>query len=422
MTVLSRLLPPPGIARNLAFQSMIYATGNGVFMAGSAVFFVHVVGLRPTQVGIGLSVAGAVSLVLSVPVGMLVDRVGSRRTWMLAALAEAALFGGYPFVRGFWPFLAVVAALAVTGAAGNAGRTVYTIEAVPQEQRVRVLAFSRSALNIGFTVGALGAGVALAVNTRPAYYAMVLTNAVGLLVNAYCILRMPAVAAHRADRSGLRFAALRDRPFLAVTALCGVLISYGTIFTEVVPLWAVTRTNAPRVLLAGLFITNTVLVVLLQVPASRGAETPAGAARLLRRAGLAAAVAGPVIWLTRATPRPVTIALLILAIVLITAAELWHSAGQWGLTTELPPPGRRGEYLGAFKLGNAVQDMVGPAALTGLAIGTGGWGWLVIAALFAGTALVARPIVDWAARTPRLGGAPPEPEPIDRSRPSASVP
>ena len=213
--MLSRLLPPPGIARNLAFQSMIYATGNGVFMAGSAVFFVHVVGLRPTQVGIGLSVAGAVSLVLSVPVGMLVDRVGSRRTWMLAALAEAALFGGYPFVRGFWPFLAVVAALAVTGAAGNAGRTVYTIEAVPQEQRVRVLAFSRSALNIGFTVGALGAGVALAVNTRPAYYAMVLTNAVGLLVNAYCILRLPAVAAHRADRSGLRFAALRDRPFLA---------------------------------------------------------------------------------------------------------------------------------------------------------------------------------------------------------------
>jgi MFS family permease len=415
MTRLSRFLPPPGVARSLALQSMIYATGTGVFLTGSAVFFVHVVGLRPTQVGVGVSVAGAISLVLSVPLGMLVDRVGSRRTWMVAVFCEAALFCGYPFVRGFWGFLAVVSAVAVTSTAGNSGRSVYTIEAIAPEQRVRVLAFSRSALNIGFTLGALGAGVALSINSRPAYYAMVLANAVGLVVNGLCLFRLPVVPRQHVDRSGHRFAALRDRPILAVTALVALLGSFATVFTEVIPLWTVTRTNAPRVVLSAMFLVNTALVVLLQVPASRGAETLPGATRALRRGGFAVALACPVLYLTRAAPRPVTIALLVLAIGLVTACELWHSAGFWGLTTELPPPGRRGEYVGALRLGNELQAMVAPAALTALAIGTGGWGWLVIAGMFVAGALAAGPVVAWAGRTPRLGtAAAPEPEPAQR--------
>src|SRR2546430_9957281 len=98
---LARFLPPAGIARTMAVQSMVYAIGNGVFLAGSAVFFLHVVGLKPTQVGLGLSIAGGISLLLSVPLGALIDRVGSRRTWFVAAVGEAAPFFPYPFVRGF---------------------------------------------------------------------------------------------------------------------------------------------------------------------------------------------------------------------------------------------------------------------------------------------------------------------------------
>ena len=40
----------------------------------------------------------------------------------------------------------------------------------------------------------------------------------------------------------------------------------------VIPLWLVQETDAPRVLLAWLFGTNTVMAVLLQVPAARGVE------------------------------------------------------------------------------------------------------------------------------------------------------
>jgi hypothetical protein len=290
---------------------------------------------------------------------------------------------------------------------GGSGRSVYSIEAIPREQRVRVLAFSRSALNIGFTVGVLAAGVVLTVNTRSAYHAMVLANAAGLLGSAACIARLPAVPRVQVDeRPEGRLGVLQDRPFLAVTVLCGVLLSYGTLMTEVIPLWLITRTNAPRVLLAVLFAVNTVMVVALQVLATRGTETLAGSARVLRRCGLVAALACPVVYLSGVTPVPVTVALLVLALVLITAAELWQSAGAWGVSTELAPAGRRGAYLGVFRLGPAAQSMVGPAALTWLAIGTGGWGWLLISALFVVAALAAGPVVAWAGRTPREAPVP----------------
>jgi hypothetical protein len=78
-----------------------------------------------------------------------------------------------------------------------------------------------------------------------------------------------------------------------------------------------------------------------------------------------------------------------------------------GVSTELPPAERRGEYLGTFSLGYSAQSMAGPAALTWLAIGTGGWGWLVIAALLVLASLASRPLVGWAATTPRPGAASP---------------
>jgi MFS family permease len=391
------------IGRTLALQSFVYAVGNGVFLTGSAVFFVHVVGLKPTQVGVGLSIAGALALLLSVPVGTLTDRVGARRMWLGSSVLEAALFCTYPIIKGFWAFVLIVAALAITGAGSNSGRRVYTVEAVPAEQRVRVMAVSRTALNVGFAVGSLLAGVVLAIGTTAAFDALVLANAAGLVASAVVILRLPDTAREASSGPVKRFVALRDRPFLAVTALCGALLAVGTLETEVLPLWTITQTHAPRTTLAALFILNTTIVVLLQVPAARGGGTLPGAARALRRSGLITALACPILWWSGHVGPVLAVGLLVVSVGLVSGGELFQSTGSWGVTAILPPPGRRGEYLGAFGLGSAAQSMAGPAALTWLAIGTGGWGWLVIAALFVGSGLASAPVVRWASHGPEEG-------------------
>jgi MFS family permease len=67
-----------GAQRIIVFSGLVDALGTGLFLAVSTLFFVNQVGLSATQVGLGLSVAGAVGFFASVPVGSLGDRFSAR--------------------------------------------------------------------------------------------------------------------------------------------------------------------------------------------------------------------------------------------------------------------------------------------------------------------------------------------------------
>ncbi|MEV4415018.1 MFS transporter [Catellatospora sp. NPDC049609] len=398
MGLRDNLIPPPGLPRRLAVQSVFAGTGYGTFLTGSAVFFTRVVGLRPHEIGIGLSLAAAIALVTAVPMSSLADRFGAQRMWVVGAVLQGLLFAAWPFARGFWSFLLVIACVEIASTIGQAGRNVYLIEALEPETRVRTQAFSRSYLNVGWSVGAGLAALALAIDTRPAYYALVLVNSVILLLNAWLSSRLPAVAraAARAG-AGRRREVFRDRPFLAVTAVCAVLTCYMTVFMEVAPLWLLTHTDAPKWWLGVMTVTNTLMATTMQVALTRSAHTLGGAAAAMRRAGLVAALGCPVYLLAGVTAGTVTMTLLLVATVLLTLAEMWQSAGAWTVVAELAPPDRRGEYQGAFRMGGSAQSMIAPAALIALAVTSGGWGWLAVSAMFVGAALLIGPAMHRAA-------------------------
>ncbi|MEU7866653.1 MFS transporter [Dactylosporangium sp. NPDC049140] len=473
-------LPPRGVARSLCVQSLVWATGNGVFATGSAVFFLNVTGLSPVQVGIGLSVAGALALAGAVPLGRVADRIGGRRAWLWGVLGEAAALALYPAIHGFAAFLALVALPALAEALAAAGRLVYQTAVLPRSERLRTLAFVRSAMNVGFFAGGGLAAVPLAIGTHWAYRCMVLAAALGLLVNALLIARLPAPpsppapsspptpssppspsspltpfsapepisstapspptaplsppaapspptpspSAASASTSAFsspaspagspavspsRAGVWRDRPFLALVALCSLLASHASLTTEVIPLWLTARTDAPRVMLAVLFAVNTAMCVALQVVASRGADTPAGIVRALRRGGLVCALACLPLALAGAATGGMTIALLLTGSALVTLGELWQSAGYWGLTTELPPPAARGEYVGAARMSFGLQSMLGPASLTFLAMHGDGPGWAAIAAAFVAGAVLTAPVMRWVTSTPRSVAMTPTP-------------
>ncbi|WP_250034485.1 MFS transporter [Paractinoplanes maris] len=402
---IEKVLPPPGLPRRLATQSAVLGVGSGTYLTGSVVFFTLYVGLTPVQVGLGFSLAGLIGLLGSLPLGHLADRVGGQRAWVIGALAGAAAFAAYPFAGGFWTFLLVIAAEAVADTLANSGRMVYTAAALPREDRVRAMAFNRAYLNVGFTVGSGLGAAALALDSRAGLLTLVLANAVGLVLNAIFVARMPAVHADpvAAGSRPSPWGVLRDHPYTALAGLFGVLWLNATLFGEVIPLWAITMTDAPKPLLGALFALNTVMAVALQVRATRGADSIAGSTRMLRWAALASVVACPVLALSGSTHGWVTIGLLALSIVLVTATELWMSGAQWYLQTEIPPPEQRGAYMGASKSVGGVSKMLGPASLTFLAIHTGGWGWWVIAGIFALAAAATGPILAWVTRTPRNG-------------------
>jgi MFS family permease len=380
---LERVLPPTHLARVLSVQSIMFAVGEGAFLTGSAVFFTHIVGLSASQVGLGLTIAGAVSFLVAVPSGKLADRVGPRRTWALAALAIAVLYAVWPVIHGFASFVVMITVLEVMDGAGSSGRGAYTLDVFTREERVRSLAFMRSALNIGFTLGALLAGVALATNSDAVVRAVPLGTAVVMAANAFWITRLPDAEHDRAvgqDPRPSGGAALRNRGFLGVSFFDGILGNNQVLLNVVIPLWLVQETDAPRVLLAWLFGTNTVLAVLLQVRAARGANTLPGALRASRISAGFFVLSCLIVMVTHQTIGWVTILLVWVGHVTVTGAELYQSAGSWGYQSELSDPARLGEYQGVSRLGHTLGYVWAPALFTFLAMDLGTTGWLLIAA------------------------------------------
>jgi MFS family permease len=405
------ILPPTRLEQDLAVQCVLSAFATGSFLTGTAVFFTQVVGLSGAQVGLGMSVAAGVTLLLQLPLGRLADRVGAKQVWVVASAIEAVLYLVWPLIGGMAGFVAMLSVLAVFETAGRNARNVYRIAVFPRETRVRALAYMRAARNVGYTLGAGASGVALGVGLGAVRLIPLLTG--GLLVlNALMIATMlPAITrtAHvQTVEDGITAspAAWRNVGFVVLAACNGVLSSNQVLLNVVVPLWLVERTDAPPVLLAWLFGTNTVLAVLLQVRASRVADSVAGSLRAVRWSGWAFVVSCAVIAVTHDTAGWVSIVLIWAGHVTITGAELWQSAADWGLSSELSDHRRLGDYQGVWGLGYQVEPILFPALFTFLALEWGPPGWALIAVIGVAAAAIAHPAARAAERHLLRVGAP----------------
>lgn len=381
------------VVRRLLLASAANSAGTGLFLAGSVVYFTRRVGLTPTQVGLGLSLAAVTGLLAAVPAGAVADRFGARGVLVALHLVRAAAFAAYPLVSGFWAFLAVVCVIGAADRSAPPASQALTASVVPVDRRVPTLALMRAVENIGFTVGAGTAALALTVQTRVAYDAIVLGNALSFLLTAAVVagLPRPARAAGPAGRTGaLRRLLREDRRYLRLTALDGVLALNAVVLVLGMPLWLLTRTDAPRWVVAALLLLNTVLVVALQVRAAAGVDSVPAGGRSLARGGLALGVACVLFAAAGAGgPLPLVLLLLVSGTAALTAGELWHAVGSWTASLGLAPEHARARYLAVFGLGVAGAEIVGPVLLTAGVIAHGPPGWLLLGALFAAAGLLA---------------------------------
>jgi MFS family permease len=217
------MLPPAGPLRRYTFISLIDATGTGLFLTASMLFFTKIVGLRAGLVALGLSLAGLVALLGAVPLGSLGDRLGHRRVWVILTVLQAAVFASYPLVRTFPVFVVLVtlAAIAEVGAAPIRG--AYLSQVAGPELRVRARAYGQAAYNAGFAIGALGAGIALGAGTRAAYVTLVLADAASFAICAVMLLTLPAAGPSNTERAH-PFRVLRDFRYLTVCVLNGLMM------------------------------------------------------------------------------------------------------------------------------------------------------------------------------------------------------
>jgi MFS family permease len=411
----------------LAF--LVNALGTGLFLPISVIYLTRVVGLPVTGVGLGLTIAGLIAVVAGPCAGPLLDRYDARAVVVGCFAASALGFAAYLAVGSFPAFLAVATVIQFATRMGRPAGKVLALRVASGQDRLIALAWQRTLTNLGYGVGGLLAGLALAFHGRTPFDVLLAANAVSYVVASVLILRLPALppppaapsaapAAGRRGQGAYRQLA-RDRVYLGLAGLDVLVSLHDSVLLVAMPLWVALHTTAPLSMPGFLFALNTLLVVLLQVRVTRRFLSPSGIARGYRTAAVGFVVAIACFALSAGATRVLAIALLVLAVSALTLGEMEATAGEQFLSTELAPERFQGSYLGIYNSAMSVQQGIGPALVTALLAGWGRAGWSVIALiLVAGSAgtlwLASRHVPGRLAREaePRQPAGPPPGPPV----------
>lgn len=390
-----QLIPKSGPQRVLAASNFVYTIGSGLYLTAGVLYFTQAVHLPAAQVGLGLGIAGLVALAVGIGVGHLADVYGARGVYAATLAVQALATAAFVLADSFWPFVLVVCVAAGAKAAGLAARSPLIRHYGgdrPQEFR----AYLRAVSNVGISLGAVGAGFAVQMGTLTAYRLMVAGNAIAFALCAAILVLLPPVAPGPAAE-GPRWSGLRDRPYLLLTALDGMMAVQFKVLTVAIPLWLVDFTAAPHWLVSGTMLTGTVIVIAFQVRVGRTVGSPEAGGHAYRRAGVAFLVSCALVSLSAGLPGWAAAVLLLTAVVVHTVGELWHAAAGFEVSFAFAPRHATGQYLGVFGLGAGLAEALGPGLLIALCIGWGRPGWYVVGALFLLTGLAAPAAVRLAA-------------------------
>ncbi|MFF2773875.1 MFS transporter [Streptomyces sp. NPDC058052] len=399
--------------RVLILASFVNRVGNGLFNTASALYFTLVVGLPAVQVGAALTVAGLIGLLAGVPGGHLADRRGPRTIMMLALAVQAVAMSALVLVES-WAGLAVVAAVDQLAAAVGGAAWGALVVRVGTDRPALFRAKLRTYVNLGVVLGTVGAGFAVAANSRTAYLVLILGNAASFALCALLLLLLPHYEAVAAPPLERRWLALRDRPFVAFTALYGAMgLQYATL-SLILPIWISAHTDAPRWTVVAVSAISAGVCVLLQTRIGSRVETPSDGGRAFRTAGLLFLLSCPMMALTAHTPVWAAVVLAVVAVFVHSLGEIWESSACFAIGFGLAPDHAQGQYQGLLGLGFSAGQALAPALLTTVVLGLGTSGWLLLGVFFAAVGATGPALVRWGART--------RPEPAPEPAPTAAAP
>ena len=399
---IARVLAAPVSAdpiRIMQTNTLIVMTGYGLYTAGSALYFVHSLGIAADRVGLGYSIAGLAGIALSVRLGRFADRVGPRDAGILFGFARVAILVVVVLIHGMTEFLVVIVCLGIAEKGGNVARSALVGQLVPKSGRVRMAAVNRVLTNVGFSVGVVFAGLAIGVNTRTAYASLIVGMAALSLLTALLSFRLPRTVAGHGGKNRATGRVRYDYPYMAVSFASSMTLIGNTVLTIGLPLWVVAHTGIPRPLAAWMILANTVIVILLQLKFSSLGSTVAAARRIQRWSFIVLAIACCTAAATYGRGGALGALLLFVTVALLTLGELWGETANWSFRYGFAPAAAQGAYSGMFLLSGSAPSVLAPVLVTFLTGTFVPGGWFVLALIFLVCTAANSPVIAWAERT-----------------------
>lgn len=377
------LEPTRGERARLLAALMARFFGSGFWAPLQVLFFVRIADIPAFTVSVGLTVATVVGLVAGPYIGGLADRHGTRNVgaavFGFAACASATL----ALVDSVPTFLLAITLISI-GRGGQAAVSGALVAAVAGDSKLDFRARVYSMQNLVMTIGPVFGGLVLQADDRTWYMVAVAVEVGACLVACVLVASLSPRPSAVPKTEHASAGALRDRPFMVVSGLSGVLVLFDAVQTVLLPLWITERTDAPRWIVSAVFIMSSVIVVAFQRRVSAGTEDVGAGARAMRRTAPLAVVALAFFFSAAYTADLVTIALLLSGLAFLTWSEMCFAAGEYSLSYGLARDERHGQYQGAYAVGVGLGSAAAPPVVTGLCLGLGPVGWVVLGALLLG--------------------------------------
>lgn len=333
-------------------------------------------GVRPALAGMALTVYGLGGLVSGPIAGRLCDRFGAFAVLRGALVLSGLILPAFPLTSRFGTFLAITFVWSLVAESVRPATMAALTSVVRPEQRKVAVAVNRLGINLGMSVGPAVGGF-LATVSFPLLFVVDGASALaaGLVLTTLLVWRPLARLA--AGRLGDDPLALDNRPGTsvlrdprAVVFLTGIFFM-GVVFYQhegAMPLFLVRDLHYRESFYGLLFVVNTVLIVVAEVPLNLAMAGWSHRRTMVLGAVLYALGFGSMAVL-HSVPG------LLLSAVVWTFGEMIAIPASSAYAADIAPPGRTGQYAGAY------------ASMFSLAILVGPWAGTIALEQFGGTSL-----------------------------------
>jgi len=141
------------ILRRAYLAQGLGSTVEGIGLSSAVLYFSDHVGLSAHAIGGVLAFATTAAFMLVLPIGVLADRIGLKRSAVGLGTLAVAAFAAYALARGLWLYALGATLFMVTQAGLGAVRQAIVADNVDAGARVRARAVMQTLINAGYGLG-----------------------------------------------------------------------------------------------------------------------------------------------------------------------------------------------------------------------------------------------------------------------------